>query len=285
MSVNQVSIGSDNGLSPIRHQAIIWNIAWLLFIGPLGTNVSEISIKISNFSFTKKHLQISSAKWRPFCPRGDALNTTVHAAVYHMVDSHWSYSVAITEYWGLPVCLSPEAFVCLSLPPCMSGLTPGPHFAHLGPSLPHRSSSGVCRLRPYWLWCFGGDKLLQSSHCCCQLVFENYLNHWKLGLTRMAILSSLVMLEAVTMTIAVPTSDDKVANETTFSFTNYTVHPKNQAHNSPLHYVLLWLGNGRFCTHIFQGCFTGNLMIAPIPEKHLWRIWVRNSNEFIKNWL
>ena len=148
---------------------------------------------------------------------------------------HWSYSVAISEYWGLPVCLSPEAFVRLSLPPCMSGLTPGPHFAHLGPSLPHRSSSRVCRLRLHWLWCCGGDKLLQSSHCCCQLIFENYLNHWKLGLTRMPSLSSLVVLEAVTMTTAVPTSDVKVALETTFAFTDDTVHPENQAHSSPLH--------------------------------------------------
>ena len=34
-SVNRVSIGSDNGLSPIRCQAIIWNSAGLLSIGPL----------------------------------------------------------------------------------------------------------------------------------------------------------------------------------------------------------------------------------------------------------
>ena len=34
-------------------------------------NFSEILIKIQNFSFTKMHLKISSAKWRPFCPGGD----------------------------------------------------------------------------------------------------------------------------------------------------------------------------------------------------------------------
>ena len=42
MSVNWVSIGSDNGLSPIQHQAIIQTNAGLLSIGPLGTNFSEI---------------------------------------------------------------------------------------------------------------------------------------------------------------------------------------------------------------------------------------------------
>ena len=42
-------IGSDNGLSPDRRQAIIWNNARLLLIGPLGTNLSEILIEILTF--------------------------------------------------------------------------------------------------------------------------------------------------------------------------------------------------------------------------------------------
>ena len=45
----------------------------LLSIGPLGTNFCEISIKISNFSFTKMQLKISCAKWRPCCPGSDEL--------------------------------------------------------------------------------------------------------------------------------------------------------------------------------------------------------------------
>ena len=32
-------IGSDNGLSPGRRQAIIWTIAGILLIGPLGTHI------------------------------------------------------------------------------------------------------------------------------------------------------------------------------------------------------------------------------------------------------
>ena len=59
-------IGSDNGLSPGRHQAIIWTNAGLLLIWPLGTNFSEISIEIHAFSFKKMHLKMSSGKWRPF---------------------------------------------------------------------------------------------------------------------------------------------------------------------------------------------------------------------------
>ena len=60
-------IGSDNGLSPGRRQAIIWTIAGILLIGTLGTNFSAIVIEIRPFSFKKMHLKMSSGKWRPFC--------------------------------------------------------------------------------------------------------------------------------------------------------------------------------------------------------------------------
>ena len=60
-------IGSDNGLSPGRHQAIIWTNAGILLIWPLGTNFSEILIEIYIFSFMKMHLKLSSGVWRPFC--------------------------------------------------------------------------------------------------------------------------------------------------------------------------------------------------------------------------
>ena len=60
-------IGSDNGLSPGRRQAIIWTNAKILLIGPLWTNFSEILIEIPIFSFKKMRLKESSAKWRPCC--------------------------------------------------------------------------------------------------------------------------------------------------------------------------------------------------------------------------
>ena len=64
---NITIIGSDNGLSPGRRQAIIWTNAAILLIRPLGTNFSEILIGNQTFSFKKIHLKMSSAKWRPFC--------------------------------------------------------------------------------------------------------------------------------------------------------------------------------------------------------------------------
>ena len=60
-------IGSDNGLSPDRRQAIIWTNAGILLIGPLKTNFSEILIEILTFSFKKIRLKVSPAKRRPFC--------------------------------------------------------------------------------------------------------------------------------------------------------------------------------------------------------------------------
>ena len=69
------TIGSDNGLSPGRRQAIIWTNAGILLIRPLGTNFSEILIGIQTFSFKKMHLKMSSAKWRPFCL---GLNVLIH---------------------------------------------------------------------------------------------------------------------------------------------------------------------------------------------------------------
>ena len=60
-------IGSDNGLAPNRCQAIIWTNPGILLIGPLGTNFSEILIKIHRFSFKKIHLKSLCAMWQPFC--------------------------------------------------------------------------------------------------------------------------------------------------------------------------------------------------------------------------
>ena len=60
-------IGSDNGLSPSRRQAIIWTDAGILLIRTLGTNFNEILSEIHAFTFKKMHLKMSSAKWRPFC--------------------------------------------------------------------------------------------------------------------------------------------------------------------------------------------------------------------------
>ena len=60
-------IGSDNGLSPCRRQAIIRTNAGILLIGTLGTRYSEILSEIHTFSCKKMHLKMSSGRWWPFC--------------------------------------------------------------------------------------------------------------------------------------------------------------------------------------------------------------------------
>ena len=60
-------IGSDNGLSPVRCQAIIRTNAAILLVWHLGTNFSEIWMEIDISSFKKMHFKMSSAKWRPSC--------------------------------------------------------------------------------------------------------------------------------------------------------------------------------------------------------------------------
>ena len=56
---------------------LFWTNAGLLSIGPLGTNFSEILIKIQDFSFMKMHLKISFVKWRPSCFNLSVLTTVL----------------------------------------------------------------------------------------------------------------------------------------------------------------------------------------------------------------
>ena len=61
---NLTIIGSDNGLSPGRRQAIISNNDGILLIWTLGINFREILSEIHTFSFKKMHLKMLSTKWR-----------------------------------------------------------------------------------------------------------------------------------------------------------------------------------------------------------------------------
>ena len=61
--LNLTIIGSDNGLSPGRRQAITWTNVGII----LGTNFSEKLIEIHTLSLKKIHLKMLSGKWWPFC--------------------------------------------------------------------------------------------------------------------------------------------------------------------------------------------------------------------------
>ena len=93
----QTIIGSDNGLSPGRHQAIIWTNAGILLIGTLGTNFSEILIENRIISFKKMGLKVSSVKWRPFCLGLNVLS------VNHVLN-FWDVLYHSNIPWGLTHC-------------------------------------------------------------------------------------------------------------------------------------------------------------------------------------
>ena len=81
-----IIIGSDNGLSPGRRQAIVWTNVWILLIRTLGTNFSEILSEIHIFSFKKIHLKMSSGKTRPFCLGLNVLKFAVNRQRIHVFD-------------------------------------------------------------------------------------------------------------------------------------------------------------------------------------------------------
>ena len=107
-----IIIGADDGLSPGRHQAIIWTNAAILLIGSLETNFSEILIEINIFSFNKIHLKMLSGKWRLFHLRLNELRASawwvivtkglVTLRLYDMICSGylWHLECSLT-HWGL----------------------------------------------------------------------------------------------------------------------------------------------------------------------------------------
>ena len=93
-------ISSDNGLPPGRRQAIIWTNAGILSIGPLGTNFSEILIKICIFSFKKMHLKMSSGIWRPFCFSLNVLSHPSLGSVGFHVRCHNNFASHVKTVWA-----------------------------------------------------------------------------------------------------------------------------------------------------------------------------------------
>ena len=88
----QTIIGSDNGLSPGRRQAIIWTSDGILLKWPLRTILSVVLIKSYILSFKKMHLKMSSVKWRPLClwPQCVNIGSGYCQATSHHLSQCWS---------------------------------------------------------------------------------------------------------------------------------------------------------------------------------------------------
>ena len=92
-------IGSDNGLSPVKRQVIIRTNAGMLLNGPLRTIFSEILSKIYTFNFKKMHLNISSAKWRPFCLGLNVLIKTMLESAGHRTTALQVTRIGDWRHW------------------------------------------------------------------------------------------------------------------------------------------------------------------------------------------
>ena len=104
----RTTIGSDNGLSPGRRQAIIWTNAGMLLIGALGTNVSEILIEICTFSMKKMLLKMSE-KRRSSCL---GLNATGCTAMLPQCEINSLWPVTLYGLFGAKPLLEPMLTYC-----------------------------------------------------------------------------------------------------------------------------------------------------------------------------
>ena len=152
---NLTIIGSDNGLSPGRRQAIIGTSAGILLIVPQGTNFSAILIKIHTFSFKKMYLKMSailsqlpfclglnvllSGNWRPFY-----LGLNVLTIQHHV--RQWP-GVGVTKalFVKLRSLISPQANFSI-LPKYLLDYL---HHIHIWQVSPQLSCGNTCQI---WTW-------------------------------------------------------------------------------------------------------------------------------------
>ena len=147
---NLAIIGSDNGLSPGRRQAIIWTNAGILLIGPWGTNFSELLIGIHTFSFKKIHLKMSSVKWRPFCLGLNVLISQRTCPISPTLEQTCAY---FFSEWCIVGCGTGALWVCVP-----------------GLMTPMYATENKVTIGPLMTWClFGGKHYLT----CCWFVIQN----------------------------------------------------------------------------------------------------------------
>ena len=139
---NLTIIGSKNGLSPGRCQAIIWINAGILLIGPLGTNF----IGIQTFSFKKMHLKMSSADWRSFCLGLNVLSANLTG----QLRTAWPFLIpARIERPWLWLVYAPRS------PIPIRHLAPGPFRKHIRSNnhIPNRKFEELCQSwKRYWFY-------------------------------------------------------------------------------------------------------------------------------------
>ena len=94
----------NNGLSPIRRQAIIWTNGGILIIEPLGTTFSKILIEILVFSLTKNEIEsvvyeMAAILSRHQCVKVICTKTKVVMPSFFKIFAIWSYSANWELSW------------------------------------------------------------------------------------------------------------------------------------------------------------------------------------------
>ena len=142
-------IGSDNGLSPGRRQAIIWTIAGILLIGPLWTDFIEILIRIQTFSFQENAFENGICEMASICLGLYVLSPTMNLIFTR--GQFWPSGIVVAC-----VCLSVCPSVRLSVCVCGKHLlvcTITHHPFKLGSlNLDHRCKRPWLRSLLFWGW-------------------------------------------------------------------------------------------------------------------------------------
>ena len=97
--MNRVSIGSDNGLTPIRCQAIIQTHTGVLSIGHLGTNFNKNLINIQKL-FIHENASENICEMASFLSRGRWVNSLWPS------DAMWRYRCGSTLAQVIACCLT-----------------------------------------------------------------------------------------------------------------------------------------------------------------------------------
>ena len=109
-------IGSDNGLSPGRRQAIIRTNAGISLIGRLGTNFNAILIENHIISFKKIHLKMSSGNGGHFVSASMCFKTDFGQVGYpSVIDSSLHHTQLIWSYMSR-LCNDHILITCNSIP-------------------------------------------------------------------------------------------------------------------------------------------------------------------------
>ena len=95
-----MNIGSDNGLSAGRRQAITWTNVGILLIGPLGTNFSEMLIENSYIFIQENPFENVVWKWRPFCLGLNVIRNSDKKHYSRAKLAIWEWHVAWNMYNG-----------------------------------------------------------------------------------------------------------------------------------------------------------------------------------------